>query len=406
LTDTEAISPEAPAELHPRHRSLLPFLGLACGVGVSNIYYNQPLLLEIAHSLHADPGQMGTVAVATQVGYSIGILAFVPLGDVIERRGLMVRLFAGVAISALLAALAPNLAVLIAASVAVGLTASVTHVVVPIAPELADDEERGRAVGTVMTGLLLGVLLARSVSGGIASVLGWRAVFVFAALSNAAFVPLMLRRLPKLPPHKPLPYNEALSSLWTLVRTQPLLRESAVIGGLVFAAFSAFWTTLVFLLGSNHYHFGAGVAGSFGILGATGALIAPVAGRVSDRHGSRAVVTLALSLLTLGYVILWGVGYHMAGLVLGVIVLDLGAQANQIANQTRIFGLQPGARGRINTIYMTVYFLGGSLGSLFSTMAWARWGWSGVCALGLGLLGMAALRHATGVRTGAAVTAD
>ncbi len=405
MADLETISPEVPVDLHPRHHSLLPFLGLACGVGVSNIYYNQPLLLEMAHSLHADHGHMGIVAVATQVGYSIGILAFVPLGDVIERRGLMVRLFAGVALFALLAALSPNLATLVVASVALGLTAAVTHVVVPIAPELADDEERGRAVGTVMTGLLLGVLLARSVSGWIASFFGWRAVFIFAALSNAAFVPLLLRKLPKLPPHKPLPYTQALRSLWTLTRTQAILRESAVIGGLVFAAFSAFWTPLVFLLGSGHYHLGAGTAGSFGVLGATGALIAPVAGRVADRRGSRAVVTLGLTLLSLGFCILWLLGYHILGLVIGVIVLDLGAQANQIANQTRIFGIDPGARGRINTVYMTAYFLGGSLGSLFSTMAWARWGWGGVCALGLGLLGMAALRHATGVRASAAAKA-
>ena len=379
----------------------MPFLGLACGVGVSNIYYNQPLLLDMAHSLHADYGRMGTVAVATQIGYSIGILAFAPLGDVVERRSLMVRLFAGVAVSALFAAIAPNLVTLLAASIAIGLTAAVTHVVVPIAPELADDEERGRAVGTVMTGLLLGVLLARSVSGWIASFLGWRAVFVFAAISNAAFVPLLLRKLPKLPPHTPLPYTQALRSLWTLIRTHPLLRESAVIGGLVFGAFSAFWTTLVFLLGSKHYHLGAGTAGTFGVLGATGALIAPIAGRVADRKGSRAVVTLGLSLLSLGFCILWILGYHILGLVLGVIVLDLGAQANQIANQTRIFGLERGARGRINTVYMTAYFLGGSLGSLFSTIAWVRWGWGGVCALGLILLGLAALRHITGMRTDA-----
>lgn len=382
----------------PRHHGLLPFLGLACGVGVSNIYYNQPLLLDMARSLHVDHSRMGTVAVATQIGYSIGILAFVPLGDVIERRGLMVRLMAGVAVAALLAAFAPNLAVLLAASIAIGLTAAVTHIIVPIAPELADDEERGRAIGTVMTGLLLGVLLARSVSGWIASFFGWRAVFFFAAASNAAFVPLLLRKLPKLPPHKPVRYMQALRSLWTLIRTQPLLRESAVLGGLVFAAFSAFWTTLVFLLGSKHYHLGAGTAGSFGVLGATGALIAPIAGRIADRRGSRTVVTLGLSLLTLGFCTLWLLGYHIMGLVLGVIVLDLGTQATQIANQTRIFGLEPGARGRINTIYMMIYFLGGSLGSLFSTIAWAHWGWSGVCALGLGLLGLAALRHATGVR--------
>ncbi len=397
MADIEIV-PEAPVELHPLHHSLLPFLGMACGVSVSNIYYNQPLLLEMSRSLRVEHGSMGSVAVATQVGYSLGILAFVPLGDVVERRSLMVRLFAGVALSALLCAFAPTLAVLIAASVAIGLTAAVTHVIVPIAPELASDEERGRAVGTVMTGLLLGVLLARTVSGWIASFLGWRSVFLFAAIASFAFVFLMVRRLPKLPPHTPLPYRDALRSLWTLTRTQPLLRESAVLGGLAFGAFSAFWTTLVFLLGSNHYRLGAGVAGSFGILGATGALIAPVAGRVSDKHGSRAVVTLGLGLLAAGFCVLWIFGYHMAGLVFGVVVLDLGMQATQISNQTRIFGLKPGARGRINTIYMTVYFMGGSLGSLFSTIAWAHWGWSGVCGLGLIMLALAALLHATGVR--------
>lgn len=400
MDDIEKLPPEAPAHLHAKHApSLLPFLGLACGIGVSNIYYNQPLLLDMARSLRVDHSQMGSIAVATQVGYSIGILAFVPLGDVVERRGLMVRLFAGVAVAALLAALAPNLWTLFAASIVLGLTAAVTHVVVPIAPELASDEERGRAVGTVMTGLLLGVLLARSVSGWIASFFGWRMVFYFAAASNAAFVPLLLKKLPRLPPHTPLPYTQALRSLWTLFTTQPLLRESAAISGLVFGAFSAFWTTLVFFLGSKHYHLGAGAAGSFGVLGATGALIAPIAGRLADRRGSRAVITLGLALLSLGFVILWVLGYHILGLVLGVIVLDLGAQANQIAHQTRIFGLLPGARGRINTIYMTFYFLGGSLGSLFSTMAWSRWGWNGVCSLGLILLGLAALRHVTGIRT-------
>jgi predicted MFS family arabinose efflux permease len=372
-------------------------------VGVANIYYNQPLLLDMAHSLHAHSSQMGTIAVATQIGYSLGILAFVPLGDVVERRSLMVRLFSGVALSALLAALAPNLWTLAVASSILGLTAAVTHVAVPIAPELADEEERGRAIGTVMTGLLLGILLARSVSGWIASFFGWRAVFIVAAVSNAAFVPLILRKFPKLPPTKPLPYTQALRSLWTLWRTHRLLRESAVLGGLVFASFGAFWTTLVFLLGSKHYHLGAGTAGSFGILGASGALVAPVAGRISDRRGSRAVVTLALVLLAASFGLLWVLGYYLAGLIVGVVVLDMGAQANQIANQTRIFGLEPGARGRINTVYMMFYFLGGSLGSLFSTMAWTHWGWAGVCALGLIFIALAGLRHATGMRTSAAV---
>jgi predicted MFS family arabinose efflux permease len=378
---------------------------MACCIGVSNIYYNQPLLLEMSRTFHVAPSATGAVAVATQVGYSLGILFFVPLADVIERRGLMVRLFAGVAVAALLSALSPTLELLLAASVAAGLTAAVTHVAVAISPEFAGEGGRGRAVGTVMTGLLLGILLARTFAGLVSAWLGWRAVFYVAAALNLAFVPLLLRLFPKLPPAHPLPYTAALRSLWTLFSREPVLRESAVLGALVFGAFSCFWTTLVFLLGGAPYHMGPGVAGSFGILGATGALIAPVAGRMADRHGTRSVVTLALGLLAASFAVLWGFGYHLAGLIVGVILLDLGAQANQIANQTRIFGLDPTARGRINTIYMVIYFLGGSLGSLLSTLAWERAHWTGVCLLGFGFVVLAFVRHATGTRVLKAVPA-
>jgi predicted MFS family arabinose efflux permease len=380
------------------HNRLLLLLSLACCIGVSNIYYNQPLLLEMARTFHVAPSTTGAVAVTTQIGYSLGILFFVPLADVIERRGLMVRLFAGVAASTLLAALAPTLGLLLLASVAMGLTAAVTHVVVPIAPEFAGERGRGRAVGMVMTGLLLGILLARTFAGLVSAWMGWRAVFFVAAGLNLAFVPLLLRLFPKLQPMHPLPYTDALRSLWTLFRREPVLRESAVLGALTFAAFSCFWTTLVFLLGDAPYHMGPAVAGSFGILGATGALIAPLAGRMADRHGTRSVVTMALGLVGASYAVLWGFGYHIAGLVVGVILLDAGAQANQIANQTRIFGLDPTARGRINTIYMMTYFLGGSLGSLLSSLAWEHAHWTGVCLLGLGFVALALVRHATGSR--------
>jgi predicted MFS family arabinose efflux permease len=387
------LPPELPASFETPHRGLLPLLGLTCGISVANIYYNQPLLLDISRSFNVQAAHVGSVAVATQIGYALGILAFVPLADLFERRGLIVRLFAGVALSALAAAVAPRLWLLVLASVALGLTAAVTHIIVPISPELADDSERGRAIGTVMTGLLLGILLARSVAGWIGSLLGWRAVFAIAAVVNFAFVFLLQKKLPLLPPARPLPYRQALRSLWTLFRTEPMLRHSGLIGGLVFASFSVFWTTLVFLLGSSHYHMGAGVAGSFGLIGASGALIAPIAGRVSDKRGSRAVVSLALTLLIASFLILWGFGYHFLGLLLGVVVLDLGTQANQIANQTRVFSLAPEARGRINTIYMTFYFVGGSIGSLFSGIAWTHYAWPGVCTLGIGFLVLASLIH-------------
>jgi predicted MFS family arabinose efflux permease len=413
LREQKAAAPRAP----------LHFLGLACAIGVSTIYFNQPLLLEIGRTYGSTAVQVGLVTGATQVGYALGLLLFVPLGDVLERRALMMRMYGAVVIALLLVAMAPSLAWLIAGSVVLGLLASVTHIVLPIAPDLVTDKERGRAIGTVMMGLLLGILLARSFagwvsripilfahapSGSVGAVLhgiaGWRYVFVIAALVNAAFLPLLGRVMPKLPPKQRLRYGDAMASLWTLVRTQPLLRESCLIGALIFASFSCFWTTLAFLLDS-HYGLGAGVAGSFGLVGAAGALVAPIAGRLADRRGTRWVLTAGMTLLAVSYLLLWageraGLSFaaHIAILVVGVVVLDMGAQLAQVANQTRIFGLVPSARSRLNTVYMTVYFSGAAAGSALSTMAWVHWKWNGVCGMALGLIALGGLRHAFGSR--------
>lgn len=385
-------------------RTPLPFLGLACAVGVSTMYYNQPLLLEMGHTYGAAAGRTGFVAVATQVGYAAGLLFFVPLGDLLERRSLMMKMYGAVALALVLVAIAPTLSWLIAGSVLIGLFASVTHVALPIAPDLVSDDQRGRAIGIVMTGLLLGILLARTFAGWVSGIHGWRYVFALAAVINAAFVPLLLRMMPKLPPKQTLRYGDAMKSLWTLYRTQPLLRESSELGALVFASFSCFWTTLAFLLDS-HYGLGAGVAGTFGVVGAAGAMVAPVAGRLSDKHGSRWVVGMGMSLLAASYLLLWAeenarmtTALHIFALAVGVIVLDVGAQMTQVANQTRIFGLNPSARSRLNTVYMTIYFTGAAVGSALATVAWVHWHWNGVCILALALIGLAFVRHAMGRR--------
>jgi len=412
-------------------RAPLQFLGLACAIGVSTIYFNQPLLLEMGRTYGATAGRVGFVAVATQVGYAAGLLLFVPLGDVLERRRLMMRMYAAVVFALILVAVAPSLAWLIAASAVLGSLASVTHIVLPIAPDMVTDQERGHAIGTVMMGLLLGILLARSFAGWVSRIPqlfrhapalfppgafwvtdGWRYVFLIAALGNAVFLLVLARVMPKLPAKQDLRYADAMRSLWTLFRTQPLLRESSLIGALVFASFSCFWTTLAFLLGS-HYGLGAGIAGTFGLVGAAGALVAPVAGRMADHRGTRWVLTAGMSLLALSYVLLWvgersGLSFplHMAVLILGVTVLDMGAQLTQVANQTRIFGLVPSARSRLNTVYMTVYFAGAAVGSALSTIAWERWKWNGVCGLALGLIALAGLRHALGSRDSELPVAD
>jgi predicted MFS family arabinose efflux permease len=383
-------------------RWALPFLGVACAVGVASIYYNQPLLPVMGHDFGQGPSAMGLVAVATQVGYAVGILFFVPLGDVVERRSLMMRLYAGVSVALLLAAMAHGLTLMVIASVLIGLMASVTHVALPMAPDLVPEERRGQAIGMVMTGLLLGILLARSFSGWVSGLGSWRTVYVLAAVLNLAFVPIIFRAMPRLEPRESLRYSEAMRSLWTLFRDEPTLREAGLVGGLVFGSFSCFWTTLAFLLHA-HYGMGAGAAGTFGIIGAAGAMVAPFAGRMADRLGARVVVTVAGAVLTGSYLWLWlseraplHIALHMVGLVIGVIVLDTGAQMMQVGNQTRIFGLDPAARSRLNTVYMTMYFAGGAVGSALASWTWARWEWNGVCALALSLVALAGVRHAFG----------
>ncbi len=405
-------------------RAPLHFLGLACAIGVSTIYFNQPLLVEMGKTYSAPASHVMVVASATQVGYALGLLLFVPLGDLLERRALMKRMFAAVIVALLLVTMAPTLAWLIAVSVLLGLMASVTHIVLPIAPELVPHKQRGRAIGTVMMGLLLGVLLARTFSGWVSHIPalfvyaprlfpqgafwvtdGWRYVFFIAAVGNAVFLLFLGRMMPPLPPSQDMRYADAMRSLWTLVRTQPLLRESSLISALVFAAFSCFWTTLAYML-SSHYGLGAGVAGSFGLVGAAGASVAPIAGKLADKHGTRWVLTTAIALLAISYLVLWaGVAFslpltlHIAALVIGVIVLDVGMQMTQIANQTRIFGLDASARSRLNTVYMTSFFAGGAVGSALATMVWDRWHWNGVCILALALIALTALCHALGTRT-------
>lgn len=372
-------------------------------MSVANIYYNQPLLGLIDRSFGTAErhGAAALVPTATLGGYALGILLLVPLGDRFPRRHLIAAQLALLSLALAGAALAPSLPLLAAAGALIGVLSTAAQQVPPFAADLAPEESRGRSVGTVMTGLLLGILLARAVSGAVGDWLGWRAVFGAAAVASLLLALLAWRRLPDHAVGQPLGYAALLASLLRLLRAHPALRRAALVQALLFAAFNAFWVTLIALLEGPPHGLGAREAGLYGVLGAAGAFAAPLVGRTADRVGAAWLVAAGTGLVLLSFGVFALAAASLVGLALGVLLLDLGIHGTGVANQSRIYALDPGARGRINTVFITAVFLGGTFGGFSGTRAWAAGGWGAVCLLGAVLaLGAAviALRDAGAAR--------
>ena len=389
---TSASTPSAADERSLR--TLLLLLATIAGVAVANIYYNQPLLDNFRKSFPYSASWVGAVPAVTQLGYAAGMLLLAPLGDRFDRRRLILLQIAAICVALVVAAGAPSLVVLIAASLAIGVLATIAQQAVPFAAELAPPSGRGHAVGTVMSGLLLGILLARTAAGFVAEYFGWRAVFGASVVTLLVLAGVIRMRLPQSKPTSTLPYGKLLVSMWHLVLEHPGLREASLTGACLFAAFSIFWSVLALLLAGAPFHLGPQAAGLFGIVGAAGALAAPFAGKFSDRRGPRTIISLSIGLVALAFVVFGLSGASIAGLVVGVIILDVGVQAAQISNQSRIYALSPEARSRVNTVYMVAYFIGGAAGSTVGAFVWPAFGWLGVSIAGLGFAGLAAWNHA------------
>ena len=366
-------------------RSIYWLMAAAAGIVVANNYYNQPLLADFALAFHTSERQAGTVSVAAQTGYALGLLLFVPLGDKLERRSMLRTLLCIASLALAAIALSPTLNWLVAASFLTGLASVAPQLLTPFAAQLAGPQQRGEAVGIVMFGLLCGILVSRSISGSIAQHFGWRSVYWVAAAAMLVTAAVLSRTLPRAEPTYKGTYGRLMGSLWTLLREEPLIRQTSAIAALQFAAFSAFWATLAFHLRAMEPHYGSEVAGLFGLVGVVGALASTKAGKLIDQRNPRLVVLASGVIFVIAFAILAAAGHTVAGLVAGVIVLDLGLQSGHVANMARNMSIKSDAMSRINTLYMTIRFAGGALGSSLGIWAWSIWQWPGVCVVGLSL---------------------
>lgn len=363
-------------------------LAAACGLCVANLYYLQPILPELAASLHRTPGSLTSSVSATQVGYALGLFALVPLGDAVDRRRLLTAL---VTTAAAVLAVIPwagsgHGALLVPLFFLLGLVSVAAMVIVPQAAGMAPPERRGQVVGTVMTGVILGALLCRTFAGVVAELVDWRAVFWGAAVMMLAVCVTLRRILPAQPARATLTvrgYARLIGSLFSLVRSRPVIVERCLYGALGFAAFTVLWTAVPLRLIQGPYHYGSAAIGAMGLLGAGGALGANLAGRFADRGRQRAVSAAAFALIAISFAVVSALSSSLLVLGAAIVLIDFAVQAAHISNQTTVFG-QVGdeMRSRVTTVYMTCYFLGGAAGSALTGPFWARGGWRDTALLG------------------------
>jgi predicted MFS family arabinose efflux permease len=363
-------------------RGLVLLLAVTCGAAVANLYYAQPLLHTLARDFGVSNAAAGLLVTVSQLGYVVGLALLVPVGDLRERRSLITVTLMMCAIGLGIAAAAPGFVVFGTALAAVGVTSTVAQVIVPMASSLAADHERGRVVGMVMSGLLIGILVARTVSGLLAAAFGWRTVFVVAAVAMVVLAVTLRRALPRVPPTTTLRYGGLLRSIAELVRSERVLRQRMMLGALSFGCFSALWTALAFLLAGPPYNYGNAVIGLFGLVGVVGALTATIAGRLTDRGWGSQTTTAGIITLLVSWGALAAGKSSVIALIVGIALLDLGAQGLHISNQSAIYALRPDARSRLTTAYMVSCFLGASLFSALAATLFDSNGWAGVCVLG------------------------
>ena len=361
---------------------LLWLMAVTTGVVVANNYYNQPLLGEMAKDFNVSEAEISNIPMLTQVGYALGLFFIVPLGDMFRRKKLILIDFLFILAALFLMATSPTLWLLKMASLCIGISSVIPQIMVPMAAQLAKESNRGKAIGVVMTGMFIGILGSRTLSGFIGDYFGWRTVYYTAIVLMSILWLLLKWKLPEITPEFQGSYKDLLKSVLEQFKIRPKLRLAAIRGGLDFACFSAFWTTLIFLLESSNFELGSKEAGSFGFIGIAGTLLASYIGKLSDNINKNLIISIGIVLIMLSWFILGISDKGIIGLIIGALFLDMGVQSVHITNQTIIFENNPPERNRINTVYMVCYFIGGALGTVVAGWLWQHFQWTGVATFG------------------------
>jgi predicted MFS family arabinose efflux permease len=385
----------------PLTKGLIFLLALAGGLSVANLYYSQPLLVDIANTFHIPVSNAGIISTLTQLGYAAGVFLFVPLGDIMDKRKIILTLVSLVAFSLVGVAVAPNVALFYIFSFCVGLTTGIPQIIVPFAAQLAVPGQRGKVIGTVVSANLIGILLARTVSGSLGFLLGWRWMFVIAAIMMSCLGAILYLRLPKAGSLEKLSYKQLLQSLFALIPKYAVLRRGAFTGAMMFGSFSVFWTALTFLLKSPAHNMNSNQIGLFGLVGAVGALGARIIGGLNDKKDSRLLILGCIISCVIAYAILGFASTSIIGIIIGIIVLDFGIQGTMVSTQSLIYSLSDSERSRLNTVFVVSNFLGGALGSTLGSIAWNLYNWTGVCIAGTIMLLLALLvnlKHKESIR--------
>ncbi|MCU1728617.1 MFS transporter [Pseudomonas sp. 7P_10.2_Bac1] len=373
---------ESPVPTKPLSTALILLMAVATGLAVASNYYAQPLLHTIAQELGLSMESAGTVVITAQLSYGAGLFLLVPLGDLFEQRRLIVTMTVLSALGLLLSAFAPSLTWLLIGTAVTGMFSVSAQVLVPMAASLTDPQSRGRVVGTLMSGLLLGILLARTVAGALSSAGDWRSIYLLAASLMFISALSLFFALPNHHHSAGLSYPKLLGSVFKLFVEEPVLRLRSILGLLTFSLFALFWTPLAFLLAVPPYNYSDGVIGLFGLAGAVGAVAANWAGRMADRGRGQMATTVGLLVLLACWLPMAFAGHSLIALLIGVLALDFAVQLVHVSNQNAVFQVRPAARNRLNAGYITCYFIGGAMGSLIGAQTYPLYGWNGIVMVG------------------------